>query len=97
MYEAYNKSNPYKKNLLTTYKSIFYFDWYNIKEECSSNYALTTNRTKDVMLISINKTTFREPTISKEFPLSTLWKDWFFNREEARAYRNKVFTNKELR
>lgn len=98
MYEAYNKSNPRKKNLLNTSKSIYYLDWYNIKEEYSWDFALTVNWfNREVMLISINKSTFKEPTISKEFPLSTLWKEWFFDIKEARAYRNKLFTNKELR
>lgn len=97
LYEEYHKSNPRYKNLLTHSKYIFYLDGYNIEEEYVSDFAITVNRGEtDIILVSINKTTFKEPTISREFPLSELNKTRFFSRDDAKATRNKLFKTKEL-
>ena len=98
MYAAYNKALPYKKNLLNTYKTIRYLEWYNIKEAYAWKLAISVDRSlDDVELIAVREHTLSSWTIDHRFPLSELNKTWFFTREEAKATRNKLFTTKELK
>ena len=98
MYAAYNKALPYKKNLLNTYKTIWYLEWYNIKEVYAWKLAISINRSvDDVELIAVREHTLSSSTIDHHFPLSDLNKTWFFTKDEAKATRNKLFKTKELK
>lgn len=84
LYENFKKELPSKTNLLYLSKSIYYLDWYNIKEYYSWYYIWYN--WVDLVLFTKNDYI--------KFYLRDYWKEWCFTRKNIELIqKNKIKNN----